>query len=52
MWDRKDEADRRGRGEQQSTNGQRDRFYREYKCDNCGYPEGGHAKVFGVNKEL
>jgi predicted nucleic-acid-binding Zn-ribbon protein len=27
-------------------------FYREYKCNNCGYPEGGHAKVFGVNEKL
>lgn len=27
-------------------------FYREYKCDNCGYPEGGKAIVLGVNEQL
>jgi hypothetical protein len=27
-------------------------FYREYKCDNCGYPEGGKAIVIGVNEQL
>ncbi|HJU35097.1 MAG TPA: hypothetical protein VJ695_08245 [Nitrososphaera sp.] len=25
--------------------------YREYKCDNCGYPEGGQAKVARVREE-
>ncbi len=25
--------------------------YREYKCDNCGYPEGGQAKVVQVSDE-
>jgi hypothetical protein len=27
-------------------------FYREYKCDNCGYPEGGYQKVAGVNEVI
>jgi hypothetical protein len=26
--------------------------YREYKCDNCGHPEGGQAKVLQVNEQL
>ncbi len=26
--------------------------YQEYKCDNCGYPEGGHQKVVGVNEDI
>jgi ribosomal protein S27E len=25
--------------------------YQEYKCDNCGYPEGGQAKVVQVNEQ-
>ena len=25
--------------------------YQEYKCDSCGYPEGGQAKAVQVNKE-
>ncbi len=24
-------------------------YYQEYKCDSCGYPEGGQAKVVAVN---
>jgi predicted nucleic-acid-binding Zn-ribbon protein len=24
--------------------------YQEYKCDSCGYPEGGQAKAVQVNK--
>jgi hypothetical protein len=27
-------------------------FYREYKCDNCGFPEGGHQKVVGINEDV
>jgi ribosomal protein S27E len=26
--------------------------YREYQCDNCGYPRGGKAKVATVNKQV
>ncbi len=26
-------------------------FYREYKCDICGYPEGGQAKLVQVNEQ-
>jgi hypothetical protein len=25
--------------------------YQEYKCDSCGYPEGGQAKAVQVNDE-
>jgi predicted nucleic-acid-binding Zn-ribbon protein len=25
--------------------------YQEYKCDSCGYPEGGQAKAVQVNKQ-
>ena len=25
--------------------------YREYKCDSCGYPEGGQAKVVQVSEK-
>ena len=25
--------------------------YQEYKCDNCGYPEGGQAKAVQVRRE-
>jgi hypothetical protein len=25
---------------------------RDYKCDTCGYPDGGVAKVVGVNEDL
>jgi predicted RNA-binding Zn-ribbon protein involved in translation (DUF1610 family) len=27
-------------------------FYREYKCDNCGHPEGSQAKVLQVNEQV
>jgi predicted RNA-binding Zn-ribbon protein involved in translation (DUF1610 family) len=27
-------------------------FYREYKCDNCGHPGGGQAKVLEVNEQI
>jgi len=27
-------------------------FERDYKCDNCGYPDGGDAKVVGVNEDV
>ena len=26
-------------------------YYQEYKCDSCGYPEGGQAKAVQVNDE-
>jgi ribosomal protein S27E len=26
-------------------------YYQEYKCDSCGYPEGGQAKAVQVNKQ-
>jgi predicted nucleic-acid-binding Zn-ribbon protein len=26
-------------------------YYQEYKCDNCGYPEGGQAKAVQVNPQ-
>jgi predicted nucleic-acid-binding Zn-ribbon protein len=26
-------------------------YYQEYKCDSCGYPEGGQAKAVRVNDE-
>jgi ribosomal protein S27E len=26
--------------------------YREYKCDNCGNPQGGKAKVLQVNEQV
>ncbi len=26
--------------------------YREYKCDNCGHPQGGYAKVIQVNEQI
>lgn len=43
-WEAK--ADRQGRIRQRSKNQQRHTgFERDYKRDNCGYPEGGHAKV-------
>jgi ribosomal protein S27E len=25
-------------------------YYQEYKCDSCGYPEGGQAKAVAVNE--
>ena len=25
--------------------------YSEYKCDNCGYPQGGKAKVVAANEQ-
>ncbi len=25
--------------------------YQEYKCDNCGYPEGGQAKAVQANEQ-
>ena len=25
--------------------------YQEYKCDSCGYPEGGQAKALQVNEQ-
>ena len=25
--------------------------YQEYKCDSCGYPEGGQAKAIQVNEQ-
>ena len=25
--------------------------YQEYKCDSCGYPEGGQAKAVAVNEQ-
>jgi hypothetical protein len=25
--------------------------YQEYKCDSCGYPEGGQAKAVQVNEQ-
>ncbi len=28
------------------------RDYREYKCDNCGYPDEALAKVATVNEEI
>lgn len=27
-------------------------FERDYKCDNCGYPDDGVAKVAGINEDL
>ena len=27
-------------------------FERDYKCDNCVYPDDGHARVVGVNEQL
>jgi predicted nucleic-acid-binding Zn-ribbon protein len=26
-------------------------YYQEYKCDSCGYPEGGQAKAAQVDKQ-
>jgi predicted nucleic-acid-binding Zn-ribbon protein len=26
-------------------------YYQEYKCDSCGYPEGGQAKAVAVNEQ-
>jgi rubredoxin len=26
-------------------------YYQEYKCDSCGYPEGGQAKAAQVNEQ-
>ncbi|MDQ3887978.1 MAG: hypothetical protein M3251_01760 [Thermoproteota archaeon] len=26
-------------------------YYQEYKCDSCGYPEGGQAKAVQVNEQ-
>jgi len=26
-------------------------FYQEYKCDSCGYPEGGQAKAVQVSEQ-
>lgn len=26
-------------------------YYQEYKCDNCGYPEGGQAKAVQVKPQ-
>lgn len=26
--------------------------YKEYRCDNCGHPVGGYAKVVQVNEEV
>ena len=26
-------------------------YYQEYKCDSCGYPEGGQAKAVQVNNQ-
>jgi hypothetical protein len=26
-------------------------YYEEYKCDNCGYPEGGQAKAVQVSEQ-
>jgi hypothetical protein len=26
-------------------------FQRDYKCDSCGYPEGGQAKVVAANEQ-
>ncbi len=34
------------------TAGRETGFYREYKCDNCGYPDDGHTRVVGVKEQL
>ena len=26
--------------------------FRDYKCDNCGYPHGGKAIVLGINGQV
>ena len=26
-------------------------YYQEYKCDRCGYPEGGQAKAVAANEQ-
>ena len=26
-------------------------YYQEYKCDSCGYPEGGQAKAVAINEQ-
>jgi hypothetical protein len=33
------------------TNRLTDDSYQEYKCDSCGYPEGGQVKAVQVNDE-
>ncbi len=27
-------------------------YYQEYKCDSCGYPEGGQAKAVAVKEQV
>ena len=52
MQNWKTEAVRKISGKQGSKHKQSDRRRSDYKCDNCGYPHGGVAKVITVNEQL
>ncbi len=35
-----------------SQTGKETSFGRDYKCDNCGFPDGGHQNILGVNEDI
>jgi hypothetical protein len=52
MQNRQIEAYRRSSNKLDADTNRVTNQYREYECDNCGYPKGGKQKVVIVNEQI